>query len=878
MRDIKRGILILAGLLLLGVQACYAQFNFKDEPVLDIIKQIEEHTSTHFLYRDALLADVTLSFKSNKEHIYSDFNTELAPYNLSLQYDKNRKQAIIFQSSKKRIAAQEVSIKGQVVDASSGERLPFATIRWKEQRQTTGTSANESGTFNIERSLASNTFTVLCSYVGYQPKKVTLDFSETQRIDDFTFRLEPKRIDGNEIIVTGASFNSDINNQLANLVDIGTFSAMGENSSMRALQTLPSVSKNTAVSDGLHVRGSPSDAFRVLVDGITVFNQSHLFGLVDSFNGDVLKRSGFFYDVSPARLKAPPGGTLSLITKSGSLNEFTGSAGISNASARLTLGGPIKKGRSSWLVSGRKSYLNTVHWFDNDRLISHGLDVNRNQQVKGSGLVDLRSRLVRPGKTDASFFDLHSKLYFEGKEGNQLILSGYFGGDDTQQNAKRLFRNISSASSSFNYEPVTSANNWQNGAASAQYKQWFNDNTYSTTTLGTSIYETSFTKDDFTYTTVNPLNQKLQSFVFLFENESVLNEFKFNQEVQYHSQHWKWTSGLSYNYFIGEYYENSFDRPGYFSSRKSHQLDAYLQLDSTDWKAADFFAGLRAHYFSNGEYLRWSPRLKFTLFPDSKLSLSTGFSRNHQFLNQIKLKNTVTSNVWILAGNKQPPTSVNYFTAGAYYSISDHFYAQVEGYTKKFEHLRLHELNTFSLSNTFNSNPFYSNNDGKAKGLEFLFKSSWPVFSLTQALSISEVTLSNPSVNNGESYHPNWDRTYQYTATAEINPLPHISLFGSWTYASGRANRLATLGSKTDERLAAYKRTDLSIEYKRSFQKNYGIEITATVFNLLDRENPWYRKESVAVNESSSPNQFQAAPVRVFDIGLQPSFNVRFTF
>lgn len=873
---LRKGVLVLFALIFAVNYAGRAQYTYQDESLLQIVSDIEQQTSYRFLYRDALIADINITVNSNEDSIFSDLQTALRPQGIQLKIDRQRKQAIIFQRSKG--TSRKVSIRGQVVDAQTGERLPFATITWKQDGQTEGTSTNESGSFSIDRTFTSGSADINCSYVGYNSKKIALDFSESNNIQDLTFRLNPKRIDGNQLVVTGSNYYSNLNEQASNLVDIGTFSVLGENNTLRALQTLPSVSQSTAVSDGLNVRGSPPDGFRVLVDGITVYNQSHLFGLIDSFNGDILQRSGFFYDIAPANIQAPPGGTLSLLTKTGSVKEFSASAGLSNSSARLTLEGPIKKGRSSWLISGRKSYLNTFDWLNNSKLISHGLNVDRDHSILNDGLVDLESRLVRPGKTDASFFDLHGKLHFESKNGNRLIISGYLGGDNTRQNAERLFRSFStSGGNNFAFEPVTAENDWQNGAATIQYQQWFNDNLYSTTTLGTSIYSTSFLKDDFTYTRVNAVTQSLQSFVYLFENKSVLNQFKAKQKIELNASPWLFTGGLTYNYYLGEYYENSFDRSGYFTSRNSHQLDAYLQLDFTGWDQLDIFGGTRVHYFSNGQYLRWSPRIKFKLFPDSKLSVGGGFSRNHQFLNQIKISNTVTSDVWILSGENQQPTSANYFSAGSYFNISNHLYAQAEAYYKKFENLRLHEVNTFSLSNTFNTNPFYNDNQGEARGIEFLVRSQWPVFSLSQTFTISEVTLSNPAINNGQSFYADWDRTYRYNATLGTHPLPHFSLYLSWMYASGRPNKLATFGPQNDNRLNKYQRTDISAEYKRKFE-SLQLTVSASAFNLMNRQNPWYRKLNIAVDQNTTPSQFRRASVDVYDIGFQPSFNIRVKF
>jgi hypothetical protein len=870
---------LISGLLIIGVtQYAWAQYQYSNKPVLQIINNIEQKTTFRFLYRDALLSDIELSFNASETNLFSEFRTALAPYQLSLDVDSTRKQAIIYQKNAAEEKSRTITIRGQVVDAQTGERLPFATIRWQQQGTTKGTSTNESGAFSFSRTFNGQTIDITGSYVGYSPETIRLNLSDKNTIRELTFRLRPTRIDGNELIITGTNAYNDLDHNVTGLVNMGTFSPMGETNALRALQNLPSLSLAPALSDGLNIRGSTADGFKVLIDDITIYNQSHLFGLVDSFNADILKRSGFFYDIAPAQFQAPPGGTLSLLTKTGSLNRLSGSAGLSNTSARISLEGPIQKGESSWLISGRTSYMNTVDWFNNTALVEWGLNIDRNRSVLDNNLVDFESRLVTPNQADASFFDLHAKTYFETQSGNQFIVSGYWGGDDTRQQASRLYRSFSTNNSqNLEKRPVTTTNDWQNAAASIKYRHWFGDKIYSKTTFGASIYETSFLKKDFTYIDIKQAQGALQAFVFPFENRSILNEVKAEQQLQLRKKHWTGTAGGSYHYYLGEYFENSFERLGYFSSQSSHQLDTYLQLDYSGFEVLDIFGGLRLHYYSNGKFLKWSPRVKVTLFPDSDLSLSGGYSKNHQFLNKISLSNTVTSDIWILASNRQPPTSVNYFSTGIYYSPSDQLYLQAEAYHKEFENVRLHEINTFSLSNTFNNNPWYVRNNGLGKGLEFLMRNQFRYFTINQTFTLSEITLSNSEINGGDPFYADWDRTYRYTASAEINPITNFSLYLSWIYASGTPNKLATFGPQNEERLGNYHRTDISAEYRQSLG---GAELTfsLSVYNLLNKENPWYRDLSFVIDQSSAQNQFRSVPVDVYDIGIQPSFNIGVKF
>lgn len=774
-----------------------------------------------------------------------------------------------------------MTVSGQVVDAATGERMPFAVITWEQDNTLRGLSTNESGVYAFNRKFSESEIELTCSFTGYKKEHIRLNLEQNTRFDDVTCRLEPDRIDVNQLVVVGTGSYDNINPQSASVIDIGNFSPMGEISTISALQSLPSVSVAPMLSKGMNVRGSPPDGFRVLVDDITVYNQSHLFGLIDSFNGDVLQRSGFYYDVAPARIQSQPGGILSLVTKTGSLDKFSGSAGLSNSSVRLTMNGPLKKGSSSWLLSGRKSYMNTVDWFHNADLTRWGLNVRRPASKPGPGLVDLESYLVRKGETDADFYDIHGKLYFEGKGGRRLILSGYFGGDEADYSAERLFRQISlNNPDGFEFRPVFTHNDWRNGSASAKYTGWMGDAVYSSTVAGLSIYTTKYEQEDFMYIKTQGAGQSLNAFIFPFQNKSVLNDFSFQQAFDITaSENWFWSTGFTFNYYLGEYAESSFNRPGYLSSITSGQMDFFAQSDFTGWRNLSVFAGLRTHFYTNGEYLRFSPRFKFKVFPDRIFSFGGGFSRSHQFINQISFSNTTSNDVWVLADKNQKPSSVNNFTAGAYLNTGPEFYAQLEGYVKDFAHLRLHEINAFSLTGTFSENPWFADNKGRAKGIELLAKSELGSFELTQSAALSQVLLSNPLINNGEAFHADWDRTFDYMAGLKVQALKDLSFYIAWNFATGNPNKLATFGDRSSgpNRLGHYQRTDFSAEYKKDFG-SYNLTLSASVFNLFNTESAWYRDMSITLDQNTIPNKIVGTPVDVYDMGMQPSFNIRVGF
>lgn len=877
----KKKIFIPVLLFIFGLNLnVLGQYSFDSTPLLQIIESVEEKSDYRFLYRESQIADITLSFTASEDDIIEQLSSRLQPYQIALKADSSRKQVVLYRSAPS-VSTQTISISGQVVDATTGERLPYATVYWETGESRKGTAANTSGVFRINTTIQKSDFTFSASYLGYRTGQITLDQNDGNSFEDVTIRLQPETVFGNDIVITGSNYITGSDTLYSNFVQTGVLSPFGENNTTRALQSLPSVTNNTAVNNGINVRGSSADATHILLDGITIYNQSHLFGLLDSFNPNALQTSGFFYDVTPAQFPSAPGGTLTMLTKTGSLNDFNSSAGLSNTAFNTTLEGPIKKGKSSWLLSGRASTMNEINWFGNDELIAYGLNIERPSQIIADNLTDLQSSLVTPGDYDASFFDLHGKIYFEFENGSRLKGGAYYGADNVSQEAERLVRRFDPDNPSvrFSEENVQTLNNWGNFSSSISYSSPISSTMYSSSTAAVSIYETEFSKDDFVYNRIENSGNGIQVFTFPLRNQSVFNEMKLNQSFDVVLPDLQWTFGGSFQYFMGEYFEESFDRPGFLNSFESGLADLFTQVDYTELDPVHIHFGSRLHYYTDGDFLAFSPRIKFKLFKDQPVSLGLGYSRNFQFTHRLSFYNVSSPDVWISSSKEQPATESDYFTAGVYFKLFGNTLLQVEGYHKSLENARLFEINAQTLTNSFDSPPWLFDNDGTAQGIELLVKNRFRKITFTNSYTLSESTFSNPAILDGNEFYAAWDRTHSFNSTVEFNPLSDFTLFTSFTASSGAPNRLYFLQYESQERLSNYRRIDAGVEY-RSNIKDTELEFNASVFNLTDRNNTWYRELNLVIDTSEPENRqrLSSQAIDVYDLGIQPSFNLTVWF
>ena len=860
-------------------------------PIRQVIDEIQDSSPYRFLYRDALVTGKTVSFEAPAEGMIAALSDALRPHRLQLQVDETRHQIVL---SRMQEAPPEppAVLTGQVIDDRSGARLPFATITWKEQERLRGVAANAAGTFHLplDDAPARLDYVVLtASYVGYRPRHIRVDVQNLPAT--LPIRLTPEQFFGHEVVVSSTVLDADLDTTWHHLLRPGLFSPLGESSVLRSLQSLPAVSLSTAFTQGLNVRGSKADGFQVLLDGIPIYNQNHFFGLFDAFNEDALQTVGFYYGVAPAHFQAPPGGTLSFVTRTGSQTDTRLTAGLSNTALKATLEGPLWDGRGSWLVSGRHSYLNAIDWFNNDGLIAQGLDVGR--EISAPIRLELgpnRERAFLPGTSSARFYDLHGKLYRESPDGNRLMVNLYLGGDHTRhQEAQRLSQPDTTRAAEF--QPVETRNTWGNTAASLHDQRALGATLYGHTILAFSRYHSRFSKDDFIYPPVQqpemhgPSQQPpdAQPRLAPFEHNNTLFEVKLAQHIDLAPRSGGTVStGYALHRFAIDYEEQSALRKDFFEEQQSMQFDLFAQYDGAVVDEVDLHAGLRSHYFSEGRFLRLSPRLRLRAWPQRPVSLGVGYSRNYQFLHRLYLEHENSSDVWVMSTEDQGPGSVDNLTAGLYVKVSPTVFLQAEAYVKAYENLRQHESLAARRGGgggdeSLLQKPWLHDYSGRARGLELMLRHRVGALLWNHSYTLSKMTIRHDTINNGEALPADWDRRHQFTSHVQGTLLPHLSWHLTWLIASGAPNSLAFAERDEPATLPAYHRMDVGLQYRRAF-RGVTLETTATIFNVYDRDNTWYRSPVAIFDPGQANRRVSFVNVDVYDLGFQPSFSLSLTF
>ena len=293
------------------------------------------------------------------------------------------------------------TISGIVTDISNGENLPGATIYIPELK--TGTVTDIAGKFSI--SLPQGAYTVQFSYVGFTP---IIRSVELTRDISLELAMEPSKEILKEVVVTSEQANKNVTRAEMSTfkMDMKTIqripSLMGEVDIIKVIQMLPGVQPVSEGGSGFIVRGGGADQNLILLDESTVYNASHQMGFFSVFNNDAIQEVKLYKGDIPPSYGGRLSSVLDVRMKEGNPKRYEVGGGIGLISSRLTVEGPIRRERASFILSARRSYIDLFASLSNHK----GLRDNK-----------------------LYFYDVNAKVHARLNEKNTLSLSGYFGRD-----------------------------------------------------------------------------------------------------------------------------------------------------------------------------------------------------------------------------------------------------------------------------------------------------------------------------------------------------------------------------------------------------------------------------------------------------------------
>lgn len=729
------------------------------------------------------------------------------------------------------LAQKNYTISGYVKEAGSGESLTGAAIYIADQQ--IGVTSNNYGFYSL--SLPAGQYTLTVSFSGYASQKVPLNLVANQS-KDFQLSRDQQQLQEITISARAADHNVKSTQMGAVTLDVAKIKQLpvlfGETDVMKTLQLLPGVQSAGEGNAGFYIRGGGPDQNLVLLDNTTIYNTGHLFGFFSVFNGDAIKNVTLIKGVAPANYGGRLSSVVDVEMKDGNKEQFKGSGGIGLISSRLTLEGPLLKDKSSFMISGRRTYI--------DVLTKPFIKDN----MKGTGYY---------------FYDLNLKADLIAGKKDHIFLSGYFGKD--------VFT-YHSESGAFNLHIP-----WGNATASARWNHQFGSKLFLNTTAIFNDYRFAF-------------NAGQNDFDIGFR--SAIRDWTGKLDFDYYPQpnhHIQFGGNFTNHKFVPNQASGSSDSitfsPDNAMIKHANEAGLYV-LD--DWKISDRLeinAGLRyswfgqigpyyayqtdqngnksdSSYFSSGKivqaYHGFEPRFSLRYDVGDNSSLKAGIGKTFQYLSLISNNgSTLPTDIWVPSTARVKPQIAWQYSVGYFRNFLDNaLETSVEVYYKDLKN-QIEYRSGYTPTSFRDPELDFVFGKGYSYGAEFFIHKTKGKFTGWIGYTLAWSWRQFPDLNNGERFPAKYDRRHDLSVVASYQINPKLTASAVFVYASGNAitlptgyyfieNNLVEDFSKINSyRIFPYHRLDLSLVYvphperKGRWQGSWAF----SVYNVYNRKNPY---------------------------------------
>ncbi|MBS1643494.1 MAG: TonB-dependent receptor [Bacteroidetes bacterium] len=754
--------------------------------------------------------------------------------------------------------AQNVTLSGTIKAKSSGEDLIGVIVKVKELPNI-GAASNEYGFYSL--SIPKGSYTIVVSGLSYKPLEERLDLSTSLKRD---WLLEATNFTLNEVVVTNRRRDENVrkNEMGATTLDIKAINKlpviMGERDIVKAIQLTPGVKASGDGNSGFYVRGGAADQNLILLDEAPVYNASHLMGFFSTFNSDAIKDATLYKGSMPAEYGGRLSSVLDVRMNEGNNQEYHASGGIGLISSRLNLEGPIQKGKSSFLVSGRRTYADLFLKLSND-------DGIRNSKLY--------------------FYDLNAKLNYQIDAKNKIYLSGYFGRDDLGYKdlfgfrwgnttgtlrwnhiaSPKLFSNTSLIFSDFRYVVSVTSNKIQFDIKSniqdwnlKQEFSWY-PNSQHTLKFGFNTIHHTIVPGNISASGISAINSTHVESRYAWENAVFV------------SDDWKATSKLSINLglrvssfsLLGSGSFNTYDSTGTVTSTKSYPSGAFVQT-----------------------YIVPEPRLGLTYLLNDVSSVKAAYTRTAQYLHLLSNSNAGSpTDLWIPSSPNVKPEIADQVSLGYYRNFKDNLYeCSAEIYYKDLQN-QIDYKNGAVLNANQNVEADLLYGHGRAYGLELFLKKRTGRLNGWIGYTLSRTERQIQGINSGNWYPARQDQTHDISIVGIYELSAKWSLSGAFVYSTGNAVTFPTgkyevngvsyfkYDDRNASRMPAYHRLDLAATYTKHKSKNRESSWSFSLYNAYGHQNAFLINFAADEND---PNKTVATQVSLFRFVPSITYNFKF--
>jgi hypothetical protein len=723
----------------------------------------------------------------------------------------------------------QTTLSGYFTDEASGEPLLSANVIDLNTGQ--GALSNTYGFYSLTLPEADSA-RLRFSYIGYQSREFTVALRGDQKLD---VKLSPS-VDLQVVEVTSdrgerIEQQTQMSRTEIPVAQIKRIPALlGEVDVLKTLQLLPGVQSGGEGATGLYVRGGSPDQNLVLLDGVPIYNVSHLLGIFSVFNADALRNVTLTKGGFPARYGGRLSSVLEINMKEGNLNKWEGEGSVGLISSKLTVSGPVKKGKTSILLSGRRTYADLI-----------AKPLIKSAATKEGSEVDL----------SLYFYDLNAKLQHKVNDKHRLFLSFYSGADVFGTEIKE------------DGDTFGGGTDWGNIITAGRWNWEISPKLFMNTTATLSRYEINIDAlaDDGT----DDFRARYVSGIYDFGGKVDLD----------------YIPNPDHYVRFGGGWTNHTYRPGAVSLKAESEGEVNLDTlvgSQTDYSnefyayAEDDFrlgalkinAGLHFSAFSvNDElYTSLQPRLGLRYLLKDDISVKASFSTMQQYINLLTSEAlSLPTDLWVPSTDRVRPQSSWQVAGGVAKTFGDQFEISLEAYYKQMKNVvSFREGASFILGLEDAWEDKVTQGDGEAYGLELFIQKKQGRFTGWLGYTLSWNWRQFDEINSGERFPFRYDRRHDLSVVGNYNLSDRVWISGAFVYGTGNAVSLPTFGystafrndgsgytsgfveagvAKNGFRMSNYHRLDLSISFRKKKPKWERTWVIGA-YNAYWHRNPYF--------------------------------------
>lgn len=728
--------------------------------------------------------------------------------------------------------AQQFTVSGSIKDGNTGESVLGAAVKILERPEISVTS-NEYGFYSI--TVPNGEYTLAIDHPGYQSFRKTFTVSIDLRLNLNLTSENSRETTIDEVVVSAVKKDKNLTSaqmgtETLSIKNIEKLPVIfGEKDVLKTIQLLPGIKSTGEGSSGFSVRGGATDQNLILLDEAPVYNASHLLGFFSTFNSDALKDANIIKGNSPAQYGGRLSSVMDVRMKEGNNQEYEINGGIGLISSRLSVEGPIQKEKSSFIVSGRRTYADVF--------------LKATEDLKDSKLY---------------FYDLNLKANYQLNENNRLYLSGYFG------------RDVLGLGDTF-------ATDWGNTTATLRWNSIVSSTLFSNTSIIYSNYDynVSLQSNNNVFgldSKIRDWNLKQDFSWFAGNNHSV----KFGLQSIFHSITPSTASGTSQSTYPRNtrsslenalYINDDFKVDEKLTVNYGLRLSVFSVLGGDTYNTYDRGALIASETLAKGNigktYVNLEPRISANYRMNEVSAIKAGFARNTQNLHL--LSNSSSGNPtdqWISTSYSVKPEISDQISAGYSRNFNNNNYElNTEVYYKSLQN-QIDFKNgaeiTFDAAADIESHLLFGK--GRAYGFEILAKKKNGKLTGWIAYTLAKTERKIEGINNDEWYNARTDKTHDISVVAVYDLNPKWSFSGVFVYSTGNAVTFPTgkyelngqtvfqYSSRNADRMPAYHRMDLSATYVPQTNKKWQSSWSFGLYNVYARENAYI------INFEDNPN------------------------